>query len=70
MSVPGSRVNVSAAGCACGVPARAILPGQPGEKRGRDPAGENSLASLNASLTNSLGHPHQIGVTRPVVRSV
>jgi hypothetical protein len=34
---------------------------------GEGPGRENSRASLSASLTNSLNHLHQIGVTRPDV---
>jgi hypothetical protein len=47
-------------------PRAAIFPVTPG-RQGEGPGRENSLASLNASLTNSLSHPRRIGITRPVV---
>jgi hypothetical protein len=66
MSVPRSRMNASVTGRVCEVRARPhslVKPRRPGEGPGR----ENSLASLSASRTNSLGHMRRIGVTRPVV---
>jgi hypothetical protein len=62
MSVPGSRVNASMAGCPCKVPAWPYSLVKLG-RRGEGPGRENSLASL----TNSLSHTRRRSVTRPVV---
>jgi hypothetical protein len=48
-------------------PCTAILTGQAREEGEEGPGRENSLASLSASLTNSLSHTRRVGVIRPVV---
>jgi hypothetical protein len=59
-------MNARVAGCAYRIPARPYSLVKPGRK-GEGPGRENSLASLSASLTNSLSHIRRIGATRPVV---
>jgi hypothetical protein len=63
---PWIRGNGGVAGRAYGGPCRAVLLVKPGRWR-EGPGGENSLSSLSASLTDSLDHLYQIGVTRPII---
>lgn len=56
--MPGSRVNASVAGYPCGS-LRGHTPWSSRGGAGEGPGRENSLASLSASLTNSLSHPRR-----------